>query len=94
MRDDESPSLDIESVDEFEPLLAASIHHRIAIGPHTGRKALTLHTISFNPPTGNPCIAQLSGFSLIPAPGAKPTSVTPLRVAHWRKRTPRLLLTR
>ena len=61
---DESPSLDLASVDECEPLLAASIHYRIAIGPHTGRKAVTLHTISSNLPADNPCIAQLSGFSL------------------------------
>ena len=64
LRDDRTPSLDLESVDEFESLLAASIHYRIATGSHTGRKALTLHTVASNPLADNACIAQLSGFSL------------------------------
>ena len=40
-----------------------TFHYRIAVGPHTGRKALTLRTVASNPPASNPCIAQLSGFS-------------------------------
>ena len=32
--------------------------------PHAGRKALTLRTVASHPPASNPCIAQLSGFSL------------------------------
>ena len=63
-RDDEAPSLDLEPTDGFEQLLGAAVHYRIATGPHAGRKALTLHTVSANPPASNPCIAQLSGFSL------------------------------
>ena len=51
LRDDQPPSLNLESVDEFEPLLAASVHYRIATGPHTGRKALTLRTVASNPGT-------------------------------------------
>ena len=63
-RDDETPSLDLEPDDGFEQLLGAAVHYRIATGPHTGRKALTLHTVASNPLADNPCIAQLSGFSL------------------------------
>ena len=63
-RDDETASLDLEPADGFEQLLGAAVHYRIATGPHAGRKALTLHTVSANPPASNPCIAQLSGFSL------------------------------
>ena len=49
---------------EFDQLLAASVHCRIATGPHTERKALTLRIIASNPLADNPCIARLSGFSL------------------------------
>ena len=64
IRDDETPSLDLEPDDGFEQLLGAAVHYRIATGPHAGRKALTLRTVASNPPASNPCIAQLSGFSL------------------------------
>ena len=40
---------------------AAAVHYRIATGPHTRRKALTLRTVFSNPPADNPCIAQRSG---------------------------------
>ena len=59
MRDDQAPCLDLESVDEFDQLLAAPVHCRIATGPHTRRKALTLRTVASNPTTDNPCIAHL-----------------------------------
>ena len=64
IRDDETPSLDLEPADGFEHLLGAAVHYRIATGPHAGRKALTLRTVASHPPADNPCIAQLSGFSL------------------------------
>ena len=64
IRDDETPSLDLEPDDGFEPLLGAAVHDRIATGPHAGRKALTLRTVASHPPPDNPCIAQLSGVSL------------------------------
>ena len=64
IRDDETPSLDLEPDDGFEQLLGAAVHYRIATGPHAGRKALTLHTVATRAPTHIPCIAQLSGFSL------------------------------
>ena len=63
-RDDETPALDIEPADDFEQLLAAAVHYRIATGLHAGRKALTLRTVGSGPPPDHPCIAQLSGFSL------------------------------
>ena len=63
-RDEETPALDIEPDDDFEQLLGAAVHYRIATGPHAGRKALTLRTVGSSPPPDNPCIAQLSGFSL------------------------------
>ena len=64
IRDDETASLDLEPADGFEQLHGAAVHYRIAVGPHAGRKALTLHTVASNPPADNRCIAQLSGFSL------------------------------
>ena len=54
LRDDRTPSLDLESVDEFESLVAVSIHYRIATGPHTAREAQTLRTVASNPPADNP----------------------------------------
>ena len=64
IRDEVNPVLDLEPADGFEQLLGAAVHYRIATGPHAGRKALTLRTVDPNPPSDNPCIAQLSGFSL------------------------------
>ena len=56
LRDDQTPSLDVESVGEHdEHLLVASVHYRIAAGPHTGRKALTLRTVASNPLMHTPC---------------------------------------
>ena len=64
LRDDDTPTLDLEPAGGFEQLLGAAVHYRIAVGPHAGRKALTLHTVTTRAPTHIPCIAQLSGFSL------------------------------
>ena len=68
LRDDPTPCLDVESADEFEHLLAASVHYRIATAPRTGRKAPTLRTVASNPLADNPCIPQIWGFSLHPPP--------------------------
>ena len=35
LRDDDTPSLDLEPADGFEQLLGAAVHYRIATGPHT-----------------------------------------------------------
>ena len=41
LRDDETPSLDLEPDDGFGQLLRAAVHYRIATGPHAGGKAIT-----------------------------------------------------
>ncbi len=42
IRDPEQPWLDLEARDVLDALGAASIQYRIAVGPHAGRKVLTL----------------------------------------------------
>jgi hypothetical protein len=42
IRDPEQPWLDLEARDALDALGAASIQYRIAVGPHAGRKVLTL----------------------------------------------------
>jgi ribosomal protein S27E len=63
--DPEHPYLDLEPGSSLDHLQAASIAYRIAIGPHAGRKALTLYSV---PPVeeapNNPLLARLAGFSL------------------------------
>jgi hypothetical protein len=63
--DPECLQLDIEPNSSLDHLQAASINYRIAIGPHAGRKALTLYSV---PPleeaSSNPLLARRSGFSL------------------------------
>ena len=63
--DPEFPHLDLEPGSSLDHLQAASIAYRIAIGPHAGRKALTLYSV---PPLeetrNNPLLARRSGFSL------------------------------
>lgn len=63
--DPEHLNLDLEPDSSLHHLQAASIHYRIAIGPHAGRKALTLYNV---PPLeeapSNPLLARRSGFSL------------------------------
>ena len=75
LRDDPTPSLDLESADGFDQLLAASVHYRIATGPHTWRKALTLRTVGSNPLAGNytaPTSAPRPRYASPPAPGSPP----------------------
>jgi hypothetical protein len=45
--DDASPEVTsaIESFSSLDQLQAASVNYRIAIGPHAGRKALTLYSV-------------------------------------------------
>ena len=47
MRDVENSFLSLDSADAsgFDDLLGHSITHRIALGPHQGRKAFTLQTV-------------------------------------------------
>ena len=80
--DPEHPHLDLEPGSSLDHLQAASIAYRIAIGPHTGRKALTLYSV---PPLEeapyNPLLARLAGFSLHAATVCE---------AHQRNRLERL----
>ena len=59
------PYLEFEVGSSLNQLQAASINYRIAIGPHAGRKALTVYSV---PPQeeepGIPPLARLYGFSL------------------------------
>jgi hypothetical protein len=63
--DPDHPYLDLAPSSRLDHLQAASINYRIAIGPHAGRKALTLYSV---PPVekapNNPLLARLAGFSL------------------------------
>jgi hypothetical protein len=63
--DPEQPSLDWVPDSSLDHLQAASVSYRIAIGPHAGRKALTLYSL---PPVeeapNHPLLARRAGFSL------------------------------
>jgi ribosomal protein S27E len=76
------PYLDLEPGSSLDHLLASSINYRIAIGPHAGRKALTLYSV---PPVEqaphNPLLAQVTGLSLHAATVCE---------AHQRSRLERL----
>jgi hypothetical protein len=66
----------------LDHLQAASIAYRIAIGPHAGRKALTLYSVPpLDEAPSNPLLARLAGFSLRAAT---------VREAHQRSRLERL----
>lgn len=63
--DEPHPALEIEMGSGLEQLHAASIQYRIAVGPHAGRKALTLYTVP--PLEDEPAlglVAKMAGFSL------------------------------
>jgi len=63
--DPEHPSLDLVPDSSLDHLQAASIAYRIAVGPHAGRKALTLYSVPpVDEPPNNPLLARISDFSL------------------------------
>ncbi len=64
--DAEQPWLDLESRDALDALGAASIQYRIAVGPHAGRKALTLKLAAPKSPSTvpKPFTVARDGFSL------------------------------
>ena len=66
IRDPEQPWLDLESRDALDTLGAASIQYRIAVGPHAGRKALTLKQAAPRSPSTvrKPFTVARDGFSL------------------------------
>ena len=80
--DPECPALDFEAGSSLDQLQAASVNYRIAIGPHAGRKALTLYSVP--PMQAAPSIsllARVAGFSLHAASVCE---------AHQRSRPERL----
>ena len=63
--DPECPALDFEAGSSLDQLQAASVHYRIAISPHAGRKALTLYSVSPMEERSNILLlAKVAGFSL------------------------------
>jgi hypothetical protein len=63
--DPEFPALAFEAGSSLDQLQAASVHYRIAIGPHAGRKALTLYSVPPMEERSNiPLLAKVAGFSL------------------------------
>jgi hypothetical protein len=63
--DPEHCCLDLEPGSSLDHLQASSISYRIAIGPHAGRKALSLFSVPPLRETPNkPLLAPSSGFSL------------------------------
>jgi hypothetical protein len=62
--DPQHPTLDWGPDASPDYLQAASMSYRIAIGPHAGRKALTLYSVPpLVEPPNNPLLARLAGFS-------------------------------
>jgi hypothetical protein len=57
--------LELDADSALDQIQAASVQYRIALGPHAGRKALTLYSV---PPlqdqTRPGLLAQMAGFSL------------------------------
>lgn len=73
--DPEHCCLDLEPGSSLDHLQAASINYRIAIGPHAGRKALSLYSVpQLRETSNNPLLARASGFSSGPTPEIEPHS--------------------
>ena len=63
--DPECPALDFNASSSLDQLQAASVNYRIAIGPHAGRKALTLCSVQPMEERSNILLlAKVAGFSL------------------------------
>lgn len=63
--DPHDPSLDLDIGSSLDQIQAASINYRIAIGPHAGRKALTLYSVPLVEEQPNILLlARMYGFSL------------------------------
>jgi hypothetical protein len=57
--------LDFEAGSSLDQLQAASVNYRIAIGPHAGRKALTLYIVPLMEERSSiSLLAKVAGFSL------------------------------
>jgi hypothetical protein len=72
--DPEQPWLDLDFHEPLESLSVASIRYRIAIGPHSGGRALTLHDPSFirTDKHEKTLTADRDGFSLNAAVSCQP----------------------
>ena len=81
--DAEHPWLDMEPTDGIDPLRAASIRYRIALGPQAGGRTLTLvdPALARPAPVAKPFTAEQQGFSLNAAVAC---------AAHQRDRLERL----
>lgn len=65
VEDEEQPWLDLEETDALDPLRAASIRYRVALGPNAGRRISTLVDPSLaRPSTVKPFTVNQEGFSL------------------------------
>lgn len=65
VRDPARDYLDFDPGEALDPLIGASIHYRIAIGPDAGKKALTLRTVPAQPEQlASALLATQPGFSL------------------------------
>jgi len=63
--DPQYPTLDLDVGSALDQIQAASVQYRIAVGPHAGRKALTLYSVPpMDDSTGSGLLAQVDGFSL------------------------------
>ena len=59
------PYSEFEVGSSLDQIQAASINYRIAIGPHAGRKALTLYSVpALEAEPTIPLLARMNGFSL------------------------------
>jgi hypothetical protein len=80
--DPEYPSLEWVPDASLDHLQAAAVSYRIAIGPHAGRKALTLYSVPpLDEAPNHPLLARRAGFSLHAATVCE---------AHQRSRLERL----
>jgi hypothetical protein len=72
--DPEQPWLDLDFHEPMDSVCAASVRYRIAMGPHSGSRTLTLHDPSFikTDKSPKPLTVDRDGFSLNAAVSCKP----------------------
>lgn len=72
--DPEQPWLDLDFHEPLDSVSAASVRYRIAMGPHSGSRTLTLHDPSFikTDKSPKPLTVDRDGFSLNAAVSCKP----------------------
>ena len=74
LADPEQPWLDLDFHEPLDSVSAASVRYRIAIGPHSGNRTLTLHDPSCikTDKSPKPLTVDRDGFSLNAAVSCKP----------------------